>query len=116
MTTKNDELPNKAPHNTIRVHSHWDGRRKDVILFETEDWENSFDSFDNFHAKCYQLNTKCAVSKNLCSKAHDVLVRGGPFAFAAQLTNCALRTWTQFPFCGESEVLALNWSLQVGAY
>ena len=79
MTTKNDELPNKAPHNTIRVHSHWDGRRKDVILFETEDWENSFDSFDNFHAKCYQLNTKCAVSKNLCSKAHDVLVRGGPF-------------------------------------
>ena len=60
-----------------------------VILFEIDDWENSF---DNFHTKCYQLNTKCAVSEDLCSRTLPVSVREGPFAFAGQLTNCALGT------------------------
>ena len=53
-----------------------------VILYEIDDWENSFDSF---HTKCYQRNTKYAVSKNLCSKAHDVLVRGGEVPLLLQL-------------------------------
>ena len=95
------------------THTGMDEEKEDtlihsVILFEIDDWENSF---DNFHTKFYHrwVYTQCAVTKDLCSRTLPVSVRGGPFAFAGQLTNCALWTvWTHFPFRGESEVLALN--------
>ena len=80
----------------------------DVIPHEIDDWMNSF---DNFHTKCLPPNVQflkiCAAEPFLCRWGE-----GRSLCFCSSITQLptmnSMRVWTHFPFCGESEVLALN--------